>query len=265
MIFSRRGIRFFGSGAFLVLLFGAVCGARAEWLEKSSTVTATAGPGLVQRHITAENSSGDVANLDLAVMNFRRDAFRLRLVDNPSGDLDLAAAMEKSGCLSGTNGGYFDPDFAPMGLRVANGTVVRSLRRARLLTGIIVSSPGSIRIIRLGEYSPRTRADTALQCGPLLVDGGHAVRGLDNTRLARRTVALVAGDTFALGLCSEASLADTGSILAAIHPAENAKVSRALNLDGGSSSAFWFKAADGKIFSRSEIKTVRDFLGIERK
>ncbi len=250
---------------FVSFFFVAPLVVRADWLEKSSTVTETAAPGLVHRHITVENSSGDTAELDLAVMNIHRSGFRLRLIDNPEGNLDLSEALPRSGCLTGTNGGYFDPDFAPMGLRVANGAVVRPLRRARLLTGIIVSSADSIRILRLSEYSPKMKTDTALQCGPLLVDGGHPVKGLEHTRLARRTVALVAGDTFALGLCSEASLADTGSILTAIHPAENAKVSRALNLDGGSSSAFWFKSDDGKIFARSELKTVRDFLGIAPK
>jgi len=236
--------------------------ASAQWVEKSSTVTGTAAPGLVHRHIEVENSSGETAQVDLAVINARRNLFRLRLVDNPERSMDLADALPKAGCLAGTNGAYFDPEFAPMGLRVADGKLVRPLRKARLLTGIIVANPGSIRIMRLGEYSPKTTAEVAVQCGPLLVDAGHPVKGLEATRMARRTVAVVAGDTFALGICSEASLAGAGEIMSVIHPAENAKVSRALNLDGGSSTGFWFKSADGSVFSESEIKTVRDFLGI---
>jgi hypothetical protein len=39
------------------------------------------------------------------------------------------------------------------------------------------------------------------------------------------------------------------------------KIARALNLDGGSSSAFWF-AAPEKNFSLPELKPVRDFVAI---
>jgi len=42
------------------------------------------------------------------------------------------------------------------------------------------------------------------------------------------------------------------------------KIQRTLNLDGGSSSAFWF-ADEGKPFSISEQKTVRDFVAIVPK
>jgi uncharacterized protein YigE (DUF2233 family) len=249
----------------LGLLFCATSVARAQWVEKSSTFAAAAAPGLIHRVLTAQNSSGEVAEIDLAEFNLRRSRFRLRLIDNGDRSRDLAEAMQRSGCLAGTNGGYFDPDFMPIGLRIANGSVVRPLRKARLLTGIIVGAPGSVRILRLNEYSLKTKAEVAVQCGPLLVDGGHPVKGLERTRLARRTVAVVAADVFALGICSEVSLADAGEIMSVIRPADNAKVSRALNLDGGSSTAFWFKSADGKVFSESENKTVRDFLGIAAK
>ncbi len=201
MIPGRTRSYLFGAAVWAALFLASPI-ARAQWVEKSSAVTGTAGPGFVHRHIEVESSSGETAQVDLAVINVRRNLFRLRLVDNPDRAMDLADAMPRAGCLAGTNGGYFDPEFAPMGLRIENGQLVRPLRKARLLTGIILANPGSIRIIRLGEYSVKTKADVALQCGPLLVDGGHPVKGLERTRTARRTIALVAGDTFALGICS---------------------------------------------------------------
>jgi hypothetical protein len=39
---------------------------------------------------------------------------------------------------------------------------------------------------------------------------------------------------------------------------EDFRINRALNLDGGSSSAFWFKRSNGSVFSISEMKNVRD-------
>ncbi len=263
MIFSRRQTVSLGVAAWLLLLPGTKAG--AQWVEKSARVSGTANPGLVHRIITAESPSGDTAELDLAVFNFKKSGLRLRLIDNPDRSLELSEAMARSNCLAGTNGGYFDPDFAPMGLRIVGGMIVRPARKARLLSGMILSTANSIRILRYGEYSAKSKADVALQCGPLLVDGGRPVKGLEATRQARRTLALVAGDIFALGICSGTSLAEAGEVLAAVHPIEGVPVSRALNLDGGSSTAFWFKNTDGRVFSEPEVKTVRDFLGIAPK
>lgn len=64
---------------------------------------------------------------------------------------------------------------------------------------------------------------------------------------------------------SDVTLADAAAILATIHLGESGKVTRALNLDGGSSSAFWFKRANGSVISQSELKTVRDFVAIGPK
>jgi hypothetical protein len=96
----------------------------------------------------------------------------------------------------------------------------------------------------------------------MIVDLGRAVRGLEATRRARRTFAAVAaGDRVALGFCSDVTLADLANILASQFAADF-KIQRALNLDGGSSTAFWFKRKTGDAFSIPEQKTVRDFVGI---
>jgi hypothetical protein len=53
-------------------------------------------------------------------------------------------------------------------------------------------------------------------------------------------------------------LANLARVLAAL---SQLKVARALNLDGGSSSAFWCRTTEETV-SVSEIKSVRDFLAI---
>jgi hypothetical protein len=40
------------------------------------------------------------------------------------------------------------------------------------------------------------------------------------------------------------------------------RIERVLNLDGGSSSGFWFARENGSAFSIPEHKPVRDFVGI---
>lgn len=245
---------------FAVLL--AVSSVSGQWVEQSSQSASSPVAGLLYRTVRLEDAaSGEVATVELAIFPVKSN-LSLRLIDNPGGSADLAEAMPSAGCLAGVNGGYFDPSFAPLGLRVVDGKVVRPMIRARLMTGVLLSAPGTTQILRVGEYSARRKATAALQCGPLLVDGGRPVPGLDRTRLARRTFAAVAGDRAALGVCSESSLAGVAGILSTLRLADNAKVSRALNLDGGSSSAFWFKRSDARPVSISEMKSVRDFVGI---
>ena len=73
----------------------------------------------------------------------------LRVIDNPDGSLSLEQALRASGCAAGVNGGYFDPAFLPIGLRVIDATVVRPLIKARLMTGVLFSARGSFQIVRV--------------------------------------------------------------------------------------------------------------------
>jgi uncharacterized protein YigE (DUF2233 family) len=170
--------------------------------------------------------------------------------------------MQRAKCLAGVNGGYFDPDYTPIGLLIVDGKTIAPLQRARLLTGVLTASSRGIQIARIGEFSRRRTLDAAVECGPMIVDLGRRVAGLEATRAARRTFAAVgSGDRAALGFCSDVTLADLSKILTAQF-ASDFKIQRALNLDGGSSSGFWFKRQNGSTFSVPEQKTVRDFVAV---
>lgn len=246
-----------------LLLFG-VSAVRGQWTATSSRSESSPAGDLIHQHVRLEDmATGKSAAVDLALFPIK-SKFLLRVIDNAGGSADLAGAVPAAGCLAAVNGGYFDPNFAPLGLRIVDGKILKPLIHARLMTGILISSPGSTQILRVAEYSRHRNAYSALQCGPLLVDAGRPVKGLDATRTARRTFAVVGNDRAALGICSSVSLAQLAQILAVTYLAEDSKVQRALNLDGGSSSAFWFRR-DGDAFSISEVKSVRDFVGIVLK
>jgi hypothetical protein len=244
----------------LLFLFVATA-TRAEWTTTSTRTEPAAPAGLEHRHVVLDESeTGDRAVVELAIFSTKSCA--LCVIDNPGGDKNLAYAMEQGKCLAGVNGGYFDPNFAPIGLRIIDGRIVSPLLRARLLTGVLISSARGIQIVRLSEFSRKEKLDAAIECGPMIFDLGAKVRGLDDTRLARRSFAAVdRTDRAVLGFCSEATLASLAKILAGQFVADF-KIQRALNLDGGSSSAFWFKRKDGSVFSISEQKSVRDFVGV---
>src|SRR5205807_9930665 len=129
-----------------------------------------------------------------------------------------------------------------------------------LMSGVLASN-GSVQILRVAEFSRSKKWNAALECGPFLVDFARPVRGLEPTRAARRTFAAIgSNDHAALGFCSEATLADLAQMLAI--PLGDFKIQRALNLDGGSSSAFWLKRAGSQVYYYPEEKTVRDFVGV---
>jgi len=246
------------AGIFLIVLSTA----QAQWTLISSQSEQSPARGIEHRYLVAEDSgTGDRASVELAV--FSTKSCRLRIIDQANEPrLDLEEVVSRGNFLAAVNGGYFDPDYKPIGLLIVDGTMIAPLQKARLLSGVLSASSKKVQISRFAEFSMSQKPDGAVECGPMLVDLGKAVRGLEATRGARRTFAAVgAGDKAALGFCSDVTLADLSSVLASIS-IPDFKIQRALNLDGGSSSAFWFKRANGSAFSISEQKPVRDFVAI---
>ena len=247
----------------LLLIF--VSAAPAQWAQISSQGEASPVRGLEHRYLVAEDSrSGERASLELAI--FSTKSCRLRVVDQSSERrLDLEDVMVRGNFLAGVNGGYFDPEYRPIGLLIVDGTMVAPLQKARLLSGVLSATAKKVQISRVAEFSLAQKPDTAVESGPMIVELGRSVRGLEATKSARRTFAMIAtGDKAALGFCSDVTLADLSNILAIV-TVPDFKIQRALNLDGGSSSAFWFKRANGNAFSIAEQKPVRDFVAIVAK
>lgn len=245
---------------FALIFFVSVRLAFAEWQTVASNSEPSPVAGLVHRYLKLEDTeTGERAIVDLAL--FSTNSCKLRVFDNGDASADLATTMAQNHCLAGVNGGYFDPNFSPLGLRIIDGRTTSRLVRGRLLTGVAASWDQVTQIFRVGEFSSRRKCDSAIECGPFLVDQSRPIKGLEETRLARRTFVLAGSDNrAALGSCSEMTLADLAKYLA--KPIGDLKIRRALNLDGGSSSGFWFKQARDNAYSVPEEKTVRDFVAI---
>jgi exopolysaccharide biosynthesis protein len=247
----------------LVLLFAVTSGAQAEW-KVLPTESEAGRAGIEHRHVVVEDAAaGQRVAVDVAVFSAKSAA--LRVIDNPDGQ-SLGAVMKREKCVCGVNGGYFDTEFKPIGLRVGDGTTFSPLRRARLITGIELQSDRGIDVVRVSEFSLAKKIIAAIQAGPFLVEGSKRIRGLNNSQVARRTFAGIDTNNRAfLGVCSDVSLAKLANILATAPITADSKVRRAMNLDGGSSSAFWFAREGGSAFSIAGQKPVRDFVGVVPK
>jgi hypothetical protein len=247
------------------LFFVAIAAtAHADWTIVSSA-SEPGRDGAVHEHVVLEKTSGGGrVTIDLAI--FSTKSCTLRVVQNEGGTDGLAEMMRHEECLAGVNGGYFDEKFAPIGLRIVSGQTIVPLQRARLITGVLFASSHGMQIVRSREFSKRSGVTAAIQCGPFLVDLMRPISGLNDSNVARRTfAATTTGSRALLGVCSAVSLAELSRILATTPFAEDLKIERALNLDGGSSTGFWFARENGSAFSISEQKPVRDFVGIVPK
>jgi hypothetical protein len=248
----------------LFFLLAVAANAQAGWAILSSA-SEPGRAGVVHRRVVLENGE-DRERITVELAIFSTKSCTLRILQDEGGADDLSEVMTRENCLAGVNGGYFDEKFAPIGLRIVNGQMMAPLQRARLITGVLVASPRGMQIVRSREFSRRTGVTAAVQCGPFLVDRGQSIGGLNNSRPARRTfAATITGNRALVGVCSSVSLAELSKILATTSFAEDLRIERALNLDGGSSTGFWFARENGSSFSIPEQKPVRDFVGVVAK
>ena len=171
----------------------------------------------------------------------------------PNLDSQIAGLMdivESKGAIAGINGGYFDEGLTPIGLLISNDRQVHGLQKAKILSGIFYVKRGHPALVRTREFPGVKGVQQAIQCGPFLVDGGRAVPGLDNGRVAARTFIFSSSSAlWGFGICRSVTLEEMGRILAEVPLIPGHPISSALNFDGGSSTTFYVKTENGTIFS----------------
>jgi exopolysaccharide biosynthesis protein len=236
----------------LILLTGVL--AQAEWK--------------ISERRDLEDSSGKVHASELLltdgldeakmlVLYFSPDSIRFRVVPNLEGSMGgVRNAVERAGGIAGTNGGYFDADLGPLGLLISDGRIIHPAQKAKLLSGVFLIKQGSPEIIRARELQKLDGIDQAIQCGPFLVERGRPVAGLDSEKVAARTFIFSCGQACCgLGICRSVSLAALGEIIAESKLVRDHSITKALNLDGGSSTAMYAKLGQDELSSegRSEV------------
>jgi len=252
---------------FFIFIAGLQAAPSAHWRVLKIKDLGSLPGGATLQSVTLRENSDPTQEAIVTAMVFQEKNYRYQVVDNPARNQTLAQAMRERHFLAGVNGGYFHPDGKPLGLVISQGKIVHVQETApRLLSGFVVMAGEKWQLLHIGESLP-PKATEVLQAGPFLINHQTPVAGLEATRIARRTFVATDGHGWWMfGLISPVTLANAARILLtaaprffAIHPLE-----RALNLDGGSSSALWVDLSP-EPFSQSEVGMVRNFLGIKQK
>jgi hypothetical protein len=221
-----------------------------------------AAPSLVTRNLPEFNLEG---------VAFDSRTHRLRVIDQADGPgttfTDAAHAGTSRNALTAINAGFFTPEGEPLGLLVAAGKSAGSWNSATSIGSAIwhESHSGTSRISRRNETNPATAKQMreALQSGPMLVDRGLAVSGLESDKTSARCfIAWDGGTRWFIGRTSPCPL---NSLAATLASGKHCgwTIHRAMNLDGGRSSDLWIssRVSGGPLNSRPPWnKPVRNFL-----
>jgi hypothetical protein len=196
-------------------------------------------------------------------------AFRLEVIDLGAGPESayptLGDAFRAEGCVAGVNGGFFHPDWRPAGLMISGGRRINRLENAKLLSGVVYSDGRGIHLVRRAQFQDRPGIAALLQTGPYLVELGETVQGLSAADPRRRT--FIASDgrgRWVLGATlTPLTLAELADCLASPGALTAWGIDQAINLDGGSSTGFFFDGRSGAApVTLHPQKRVRNLLGI---
>jgi len=212
---------------------------------------------------TAQDVDGD--SVEFSLVHFEARQCMLRVIDQPSRSAaeDLDEVMPRIEALAGVNGGFFTPEFTPLGLTISGGRRVGTWTRSSLLGGVVVVRGGRLLLLWRDEFQDSEAVTELLQAGPRLVNNGQPVGGLDVRASRPRTfIATDVAGRWLLGTTSHVSLAELAKLLASPGLVPGMEIVRALNFDGGKSTGFWARLVDGSVVSSPEIATVRNFVAL---
>lgn len=200
------------------------------------------------------------------IILFDSHHYRLRVIDQPdswAGGGAIDDTLHAAGAIAGVNGGFFSPDFTPLGLMITNGRKTGSWQANKLLTGSIAVSGMTPHLYWNAESRGDSSATHFLQAGPRLVDASRPIPNLERTKNVPRTfIATDGGHLWALGIVRSTSLGELSNLLATTDLIPGFHIQRSLNLDGGRSTAIHAQFSDGQSITEPGWSTVRNYLGI---
>ena len=194
-----------------------------------------------------------IGGISIEGVSFDSRTHRLQVLDQAQGPSSKWPDCSKAGAsvngLAAINAGFFTPEGAPLGLLASGGTPGGSWNGGSSLGSALWyrdanGRSGIARRETLGQTSAKKMPDL-LQAGPLLVESGKGVAGLESAKVSARTFLLWdGGSRWLMARSAPCTLAELAKILSSGTPA-GWPVKSAMNLDGGRSSELWISASVG--------------------
>jgi len=171
------------------------------------------------------------AGVDAELLRFDLGRYRAEVMvlgaDRPR---TAAALREETRATAAVNGGFFDEQWRPLGLRIMAGKMVIGLR-PRVDWGVLIVQRGRARIVHSREFRADPAIEQAIQVGPRLVVDGQPMRL--KPQAARRTAVALDRDGRAMTLVATHAPADATRLAELL---VRLGFDSALMLDGGPSS-----------------------------
>lgn len=247
--------------AMLTLAAGLLVptGVRANVIQRQPVLPLAAGATLHRFTAQADDS------VDFTVVRFDASLCTLRVIDQleRSSAVSLAQAMPHHNAIAGVNGGFFTPAFEPLGLTVSQGKRSGVWQKSSLLGGVLLVRKGRPLLLWRDEFQDSPGITEMLQAGPRLVNNGTPVTGLEERSHRSRTfIATDSKGHWLMGICEYTTLAGLARLLVVPGLIPGMEIARALNFDGGKSTAFWARTPGGEVHSEPEFTRVRNFVAI---
>lgn len=253
--------------------------AAAPWKSRTSSVSTSTGAASWQPLDTPRSQSlghgatyyegharsiAGIATVQAVVFDSRQCT--LKVIDQPdpsAGGGAISQLMRAHHAIAGVNGGFFQKDFQPTGMFIAGSRTTGAFSTGGILAGSALVIARAPYLIWNSEYLPEKSITDLIQCGPRLVDGGIPIKTLDRVKQTHRTFIATDGrHTWAIGIVRSTSLAGLADLLAYSNIIPGFHAIRALNLDGGHSTAIWASPTWAREISQPGWSTVRNYLAI---
>lgn len=180
------------------------------------------------------------------VFRFSLNDYQLAL--QPAEGMDNARAAhvslltQQAKALIGVNGGFFSPDFQPLGLRIQNGKIKSPLKTISWW-GVFYTQNKHPSVVSAQKFAHSNNINFAVQGGPRLIIDGNIPKKL-KAGFAERTALGIDKQNRILVLSTEKSPMSTEELAQLMRAPETQNgigCLNALNLDGGSSSQLFAK------------------------
>lgn len=226
----------------------------------SSKITATPTSAKSDQVISLE---GDGVTTQIAWVKVP-DLGRFFLYPNFKERLSTQELLKQEGCQSLVSAGFYTKENEPIGLFITEGEQIKNRVESRLFDGIFSVDRNNEAKISL--QTPQENVRLALQSGPVLIKDGKVLKlQIKEDKSARRVVLALnkTGEVYFLAIFNKDSvfegplLAELPRVVKSLEEKMDVEFLDALNLDGGSASAFY-----SDFLSLSELTPIGSFFCI---